>query len=62
MSDLETQQIAQTYGHESGFVLPPLGSGCDFEFRFWVPNHEMVMCGHATVGAVWLALALAEMT
>jgi hypothetical protein len=27
---------------------------CDYEFRFWVPNHEMPMCGHATVGAVWL--------
>jgi PhzF family phenazine biosynthesis protein len=36
-------------------VLPaPVGSNCDFEFRFWVPNHEMEMCGHATVGAVWL--------
>ena len=22
--------------------------------RFWVPGHEMEMCGHATVGAVWL--------
>src|SRR6185437_12746582 len=44
-----------TYGHESGFVLPaPTGSDCDFAFRFWVPNHEMEMCGHATVGAVWL--------
>jgi len=49
------QQVARDYGHESGFVLPPpRGSGCDFEFRFWVPNHEMSMCGHATVGAVWL--------
>ena len=55
MSDAEMQQIARTYGHESGFVLPPPpDSGCDFEFRFWVPNHEMAMCGHATVGAVWL--------
>ncbi len=49
------QQVARIYGHESGFVLPPpTGSDCDFEFRFWVPNHEMSMCGHATVGAVWL--------
>lgn len=55
MSDTEMQQVAQRYGHESGFVLPPpSGSGCDYEFRFWVPNHEMSMCGHATVGAVWL--------
>jgi PhzF family phenazine biosynthesis protein len=55
MSDAGMQQVARTYGHESGFVLPPPpGSDCDFEFRFWVPNHEMSMCGHATVGAVWL--------
>jgi PhzF family phenazine biosynthesis protein len=55
MSDTDMQRVAQAYGHESGFVLPPpAGSGCDFAFRFWVPNHEMEMCGHATVGAVWL--------
>lgn len=55
MSDAEMQEVARAYGHESGFVLPPpLGTDCDFAFRFWVPNHEMPMCGHATVGAVWL--------
>jgi len=55
MSDAEMQAVARGYGHESGFVLPaPVGSNCDFAFRFWVPNHEMEMCGHATVGAVWL--------
>jgi PhzF family phenazine biosynthesis protein len=55
MSDVEMQEVARAYGHESGFVLPaPIGSDCDFAFRFWVPNHEMEMCGHATVGAVWL--------
>jgi PhzF family phenazine biosynthesis protein len=55
LSDSEMQGIARAYGHESGFVLPPRdGSDCDFLFRFWVPNHEMPMCGHATVGAVWL--------
>jgi len=55
MSDAQMQRVAASYGHESGFVLPsPPGSDCDFEFRFWVPNHEMSMCGHATVGAVWL--------
>ena len=55
MSDTQMQAVAQRYGHESGFVLPPPpGSDCDYEFRFWVPNHEMPMCGHATVGAVWL--------
>lgn len=55
MSDAQMQALAHHFGHESGFVIdPPEGSGCDLGLRFWVPNHEMSMCGHATVGAVWL--------
>jgi len=55
MSDAEMQAVARAHGHESGFVRSaPSGSGCDFALRFWVPNHEMSMCGHATVGATWL--------
>jgi PhzF family phenazine biosynthesis protein len=55
MSDGEMQDVAARYGHESGFVIPaPEGSDADFTFRFWVPRHEMEMCGHVTVGAVWL--------
>ena len=47
--------IAARYGHESGFVLPASpGSTADFRFRFFVPRHEMEMCGHATIGALWL--------
>lgn len=55
MTEADMQAVAREHGHESGFVLPaPDGSGCDFTFRYWVPNHEMSMCGHVTVGAVWL--------
>lgn len=55
MTDADMQDLARHYGHESGFVITaPEGSGCDLGLRFWVPNHEMSMCGHATVGAVWL--------
>jgi PhzF family phenazine biosynthesis protein len=55
MSDADMQAVARRFGHESGFVLPaPPASDCDFALRFWVPEHEMEMCGHATVGAVWL--------
>ena len=55
LSDGDMQSVARDFGHESGFVLAPLsGSDHDFDFRFWVPNHEMEMCGHATVGAVWM--------
>jgi len=55
MSDADMQAVARESGHESVFVLPaPDGSPADATFRFWVPAHEMEMCGHATVGAVWL--------
>lgn len=55
MTDADMRAVAKAFSHESGFVLPaPEGSGCDFEFRFWVPNHEMPMCGHATIGCVWM--------
>ncbi|SFU34040.1 phenazine biosynthesis protein PhzF family [Polaromonas sp. YR568] len=45
--------IASHYGHEAGFILRPSSPGCDWRFRFFVPHHEMEMCGHATVGALW---------
>lgn len=55
LSDAEMQNIAKEFGLESGFILPPPpGSLCDFEIRYFVPNHEMAMCGHVTVGALWL--------
>lgn len=62
MTDADMQAVARAFGHESGFILPaPQNSDCDFEFRFWVPNHEMSMCGHATIGCVWLLDSLARL-
>jgi len=55
MSDAAMREVAGSFGHESGFVLPPSpGSGAAFRMRYFVPLHEMEMCGHATVGALWL--------
>jgi PhzF family phenazine biosynthesis protein len=54
MSPADMQEIAQRSGHESGFVVAPTAADYDFRFRFFVPNHEMEMCGHATIGALWL--------
>jgi len=63
MTDADMQAVAKAYGHESGFVFPAAdGSDYDFEFRFWVPNHEMTMCGHATIGCVWLLDSLGRLT
>jgi trans-2,3-dihydro-3-hydroxyanthranilate isomerase len=53
MSSEDMRKIAKQYGHESCFVLPVGDPGCDYHFRFFVPEHEMEMCGHATVGAMW---------
>src|SRR5262245_37372864 len=32
----------------------PMSDGFDYTFRFYVPQHEMEMCGHATIGALWV--------
>ncbi|MDH3703707.1 MAG: PhzF family phenazine biosynthesis isomerase [Alphaproteobacteria bacterium] len=55
LSTDEMQALARQCGHESGFVLSTAAHGeADFRFRYFVPRHEMEMCGHATVGALWL--------
>lgn len=53
LQDDDMRAIAARYGHEAGFVRPPSSADSDFTFRFWVPRHEMEMCGHATIGALW---------
>jgi PhzF family phenazine biosynthesis protein len=61
LSDSEMRAIAKAHGRESVFVLPPPDHSSDFTFRFFVPNHEMEMCGHATVGAIWLLQQLGRL-
>jgi len=63
MTDADMRFVATETGHESAFVFSsPPNSQQDVEFRFWVPNHEMEMCGHATVGAVWLLAQAGRLT
>jgi len=57
----QMMSIARAYGHESGFVLPA-ASDDDYRFRFFVPLHEMSMCGHATIGTVWLLHTLGKLS
>ena len=55
MSSEEMRKIATHFGHESGFILTATNSDdSDFKFRFFVPHHEMEMCGHATIAALWV--------
>jgi PhzF family phenazine biosynthesis protein len=47
--------VARRHGHECTFVFPPQDpAAADFRFRFFVPLQEMNMCGHATLGTIWL--------
>jgi PhzF family phenazine biosynthesis protein len=48
------RDVARRYGHESGFALPADDGVSDLRFRFFVPNHEMEMCAHATIGTLWV--------
>jgi trans-2,3-dihydro-3-hydroxyanthranilate isomerase len=56
--DLTTEDmraLAEHYGQEAGFVLRPTDpKAADVRYRFFVPRHEMDMCGHATLGTTWL--------
>ncbi|MFI9381824.1 PhzF family phenazine biosynthesis protein [Kutzneria sp. NPDC052558] len=61
MSDDQMRQVARDHGHEAGFVLTA-PEQFDHALRFWVPNHEMPMCGHATVGALWVLRELGRVT
>lgn len=57
LDDSQMQALVQERSHECGFVLSGDAGwqkNCNLTMRYWVPNHEMDMCGHATVGAVWL--------
>lgn len=53
MSMQDMLGIARATGHESAFVLEPSNANANWRLRFFVPQHEMEMCGHATVGTLW---------
>lgn len=54
MSADDMRAVAAHYGHESAFVMAAENAQNAWRFRFFVPNHEMEMCGHATLGALWV--------
>ncbi|MBN3776399.1 PhzF family phenazine biosynthesis protein [Burkholderia sp. Ac-20345] len=62
MSADEMKAIAARYGHESAFVCAPSNTANAYCLRFFVPHHEMEMCGHATLGALWLLRRLGRWT
>ncbi len=62
MTPEDMQSVAHQYGHESAFVFDSSEPGVDWALRFFVPKHEMEMCGHATVGTLWAMRQWGEWT
>jgi trans-2,3-dihydro-3-hydroxyanthranilate isomerase len=60
LSTDDMQALAHASGHESAFVLRPSDGASRLRMRYFVPAHEMEMCGHATVAALWLLRELGE--
>jgi trans-2,3-dihydro-3-hydroxyanthranilate isomerase len=58
----EMKAVAERYGHESVFVCAARDVSHMYRLRFFVPHHEMEMCGHATLGALWLLRQLGRWT
>ncbi len=52
LSSEQMQQLAADFAVETVFILSPTLLNADIRLRFFVPLHEMEMCGHATVAAV----------
>jgi PhzF family phenazine biosynthesis protein len=48
----QMQSVAAAAGHETGCVVRSTRADADIRLRYFVPNHEMEMCVHATIGAV----------
>ncbi|HWR42075.1 PhzF family phenazine biosynthesis isomerase [Sporomusa sp.] len=44
--------LAAHYMEETAFVIPSEETDCDVRLRYFVPNHEMEMCVHATMGSI----------
>jgi predicted PhzF superfamily epimerase YddE/YHI9 len=45
------------FGLDTAFILRPEEPDADMPIRHFVPHHEMGVSGHATIGAVTVALS-----
>ncbi len=50
LTDEQMQAIAREMSvSETAFMLPPTGSGADIRIRWFTPQTEVSLCGHATI-------------
>src|SRR2546425_10983909 len=52
LSDREMQGLARRFGLDTVFILRPRSRTADIRLRFFVPDHEMGISGHATIAAI----------
>jgi PhzF family phenazine biosynthesis protein len=50
------QRLARKFGQDTAFIVPLGDKGADLHIRYFVPDHEMGVSGHATIAAVTVAL------
>ena len=51
----EMQALSQKFGLDTVFILTPRSKHADIRLRYFVPQHEMGVSGHATVAAITVA-------
>lgn len=52
----QMQAVARRFGLDTVFVLKPRSTDSDLFLRYFVPDHEMGISGHATIAAVTVSL------
>ena len=52
MTEEEMQKAAADLGQESVFVRKPVRPDCDLMLQYFVPDHELTICAHDTIGAI----------
>ncbi|WP_055735741.1 PhzF family phenazine biosynthesis protein [Shouchella oshimensis] len=52
LSDEEMRKVAESFMEETVFILKPSLHEADVKLRYFVPNHEMEMCVHATIASI----------
>jgi PhzF family phenazine biosynthesis protein len=62
LTTAQMQGLAARFGHETAFVLKPGQPDADLRLRYFVPNHEMEMCIHATVGTITVLVERGSVT
>jgi trans-2,3-dihydro-3-hydroxyanthranilate isomerase len=55
LSDKQMQELARKFGLDTAFILHPRSKGTDIRIRYFVPDHEMGVSGHATIAAITVA-------